>query len=221
MLIVGGTSSLAPEIVDKFSKIFNKITCTYRNKNKIFNKNVAWEYLDLEKDKSIDAFLDKNADNKYDTVIVLVGAVTDKKYIDFDLDSLKKYYSIHSASYLYLVQNLTKNLEKNGKIIVVSSRSANNPSYDVHYSGVKAAIQAAVMSMSRFLDSEQSIVCVSPSLIADSKMFNDMTEENIKKHMYLSNNNLVTTQEFAEFIATLDSKMTKLINGKTISIGNY
>jgi NADP-dependent 3-hydroxy acid dehydrogenase YdfG len=137
------------------------------------------------------------------------------------LESIKKYYSIYSGALLFLLQNLTTMINSTGQIIVMSSRSANNPSFDIHYSGTKSSIQAVVRSISKFLKKDQSIVCIAPSLILNSKMFKDMNKKNIKKHIKLSNNNLISKNEIAEFIVSLNNKITKLINGQTISIGNY
>jgi NADP-dependent 3-hydroxy acid dehydrogenase YdfG len=220
MLIIGGTSSLAPEIIKRSVKDFDEIVCTYRNKKNIFTNLVIWEYLDLEKDDSIKLFLNKN-NKKYDKIIVLIGSVNNKKYSEMSLESIKKYYSIYSGALLFLLQNLTTMINSTGQIIVMSSRSANNPSFDIHYSGTKSSIQAVVRSISKFLKKDQSIVCIAPSLILNSKMFKDMNKKNIKKHIKLSNNNLISKNEIAEFIVSLNNKITKLINGQTISIGNY
>lgn len=221
ILIIGGTSSLANEIIIKAKDVFTDITCTYRNKSKVFNKKCNWEYLNLDENDSIDLFLNKILNKEYDTIIILIGSTTNKKYTDISIDDIKKYHEINSGSYIYLLQNIVLKIKDDGQIIVVSSRSANNASYDIHYSGVKASIQSAVKSLSKFLKNKQSIVCVAPSLIYESKMYNEMTKENIKKHLYLSNNNLINKNEFAEFIISLNNKVTKLINGQTVSIGNY
>lgn len=221
ILIVGGTSSLASDIILKARDQFTEITCTYRNENKIFDKKCNWEHLDLEQDNSIDMFLDKILNQEYDTVILLIGSTTNKKYTDISLSDIKRYHEINSGSYIYLLQNIVSKIKDDGQIIVVSSRSANNASYDVHYSGAKASIQSAVKSLSKFLKNGQSIICLAPSLIQESKMYNEMSEDNIKKHLYLSNNNLITKNEFADFVISLNNKITKLINGQTISIGNY
>jgi NADP-dependent 3-hydroxy acid dehydrogenase YdfG len=221
ILIIGGTSSLNNEIVKKAKEVFTEITCTYRNKDKIFDNVCNWEYLNLEEDNSINLFLDKTLNQEYDTIILLIGSTTNKKYTDISIDDIKKYHEINSGSYIYLLQNLTSKIKDNGQIIVVSSRSANHASYDIHYSAVKSSIQSAVKSLSKFLKNNQSMICIAPSLIHESKMYNEMTEENIKRHLYLSNDSLITKSEFADFIISLNNKITKLVNGQTISVGNY
>jgi NADP-dependent 3-hydroxy acid dehydrogenase YdfG len=218
-LLVGGTSSLSDDIISLAKNDGYSVYSTYKNKNKITHTNdVKWLELDISSQDSILSFLKNTPNNFYDKVIFLIGKTTKTKYNKIDIVELEKYYTEQASNYIYLLQNILLKTKKTSKIIVVTSRSANYGSYDVHYSAVKGAIQSSVKSLSKF-SKNKTIFCISPSLILDSTMFKEMSKRNIFKHLKKTKNNLLSKNEVSNFIWNSYEKSLINLNGKVLEIG--
>lgn len=166
VLIIGGTSSLAPFICKDLKENEYQINLmTYRNYNKI-NNLYKWEYLNLENIDSINVFIN-NLKGKYKKIIILPGNAYNESVDQIDFNKLKMYYEHYIFNYIYLSYNLLKFLENDGQMISISSIAANMPVKDANYSAVKGAIQSFFRSLSIDAKPEQAIFSIAPPTIND------------------------------------------------------
>lgn len=218
LLILGGTSSVAEDIARLAYADNYRVILTFRAHKKNGDYG-SWYELDTEREESIDNFLAEIQGIKFDRVICLIGATTNSHYSKLNLTSTISYYSSQLAGICYLISRILANLKFDASFIVLSSKSANNKSYDIHYSAVKAGLQAFVKSISQFAVAQQSILCIAPSLIDKSTMYFQMTKSNRVIHNKKANGKLLSKDEISNFIWNLDNKMCFTLNGRVIEIG--
>ena len=220
VLIIGGTSSLAGKLSAFAKEESYDVTATFRgNISKDRDPRIKWANLELSQKESVEEFFDELSDIKYDRVLFLVGAVTNKYFLDMSYSEMLHYYSTYVVNSLYLLQKCSSLLKMTSNIIVMSSRAGSNASYDVHYSAVKSALEAYVRSSAKSLGKNQSIVAVSSGLIEGSKMYLDMKPEHRNSHKIRAGGSLVTIDELCAQIWSLKADKTIKNNGKTIYIG--
>jgi NAD(P)-dependent dehydrogenase (short-subunit alcohol dehydrogenase family) len=221
VLLLGGTSSLAPQIITKFLDEGYSITATYRNQNECQqnSKNLSWIHLDLNSRESLSEFLLQIAEQDFERIIVLIGATSTMETAEYDMDALYKYYEIYISGLHYLIRRSSNRLKVMGNLVVLSSRSGSHSSFDAHYSATKGALESLVRSIAPKLLESQSAICLAPSLIENSKMFLEMTSANIEKHKNRSNHKLLSIEEVSEFIFALSPSVTQVMNGRTIPLG--
>ncbi len=183
-------------------------------------RNCTSIQLDLGSTESIGLFLEGLSDQKFSRIIFLAGKLTERHLPNIPLDFLADYYGQFVTGMLYVMQEIKINLAADGNILALSSRAANHSSYDFHYSAAKGALQAFVMSFSKFMDRDQSIVAVAPSLIDNTNMRRSMSQENVDKHKARAGNCILELDEVASFIWNLTPSLTKISNGRTLEIGN-
>lgn len=208
VLIVGGTSGIAPEIINRLEeKKYVIDLMTFRQHNKIYGE-YKWVYLNLEDMSSITDLLKSIKNNKYSKIIFLSGNSIGKSSTDISYDELQNFYDAFLLRYVYLIQESSKLLADDGQIISISSVAANFPVEDANYSAVKAGVQAFVRSLSCNLKLDQSAFSISPSLIYESTSF---YQQDYKGDI----SKLASKDEIANIIANAD----KSYNGKVIHLG--
>jgi NAD(P)-dependent dehydrogenase (short-subunit alcohol dehydrogenase family) len=106
-----------------------------------------------------------------------------------------------------------------GGILIITSRSARNASFDALYATVKGGLQSFALSLALRLDEKQSIVCVAPSLIKDSTMYSTMSGETHSRHLARAHGSLLEISQVAEFIWSANPEFCQSLNGRTIEIG--
>ena len=221
ILLIGGTSSIAPQLIDKFLQEGYMITATYRNKDKsrTTSDNLFWLHLDLNSRESISDFVIEICESKFDRVIVLMGSTFKLEYDQSDIDILHSYYTNYVSSIHYLIIQSLARLKPLGNLVAFGSRAGSRPSYDVHYAATKGALESLVQSIAPKLLDMQSVICIAPSLIEGSEMYSEMSEENIQNHKVRSNQKLLTISEIVEFTFEMSPQVTLKINGRTIPLG--
>ena len=221
LLLVGGSSSLGKSIMKLALEAGYEITQTSRDIS-LFpsTRNCTSIQLDLGSKESIDAFLEQLSDQKFSRIIFLAGKLTERHLPNISHGFLADYYGKFVTGMLYVMQEIKINLAADGNILALSSRAANHPSYDFHYSAAKGALQAFVMSFSKFMDRNQSIVAIAPSLIENTSMYRYMSQENVDRHRVRAGNYLLELDGVASFIWNLTPSLTKFANGRTLEIGN-
>ena len=220
LLIIGGDSSLASPLFKLAKDSSYSIYATSRRARKYNHADpISWFTLDLESSSSIIEFLEIFREIQLQRIICLVGGTFVNTSTDRGLDELQEYYKIFTSNLFYVLEELSKNLQNNSNIIVMSSRAANSKSFDMHYAATKGATESFVNSYSRFLDSEKSIVAVRCGLILNSRMFFDMDRKIREHHLKLSNQSLLSLEEAAGCIWQLSPNVTASHNGEVINIG--
>jgi NAD(P)-dependent dehydrogenase (short-subunit alcohol dehydrogenase family) len=220
LLVIGATSSLAQELLSQLELDTEGTVLVGRSIPRDYPKPELWLELDLSIDNSVMQFLQEINKYTFEKILFFIGATTNRHYIEISLEELAKYNDTYVTNSNYLVCQLTKQLGEQGAMILVSSRAALHPSYDVHYAVSKAAQVALVKSISRFLPPGQAIVALAPSLIAESKMYSEMSDENRAKHRMRTGGELISISEFANYLSSLDIDSLRLQNGRTIELGS-
>jgi NAD(P)-dependent dehydrogenase (short-subunit alcohol dehydrogenase family) len=220
ILVIGGSSSLVQTLC-RFAKDDSyEITATFRGdlcqKRDI---HIKWLKLELSDQFSVEKFLDDLNDTQFDKVFFMIGAVTKKHFLEMSYSEMMQYYSIYIVNALYLLQRCLKNIKSTSSIIVMSSRSASNASYDVHYSAAKAALESYVRSSARALAVNQSIVGISSGLIQNSRMYFDMKPEHRESHKNRAGGRLITVEELCLQLWSLSGNDNTENNGRIIDVG--
>ena len=220
LLIVGGTSSLAHTLIGVAKHESYEITATVRgNLGNFEDSQTKWINLNLSNKYSIENFLVDLSDTQFDRVIFLIGATTNKEFLEISYDEILQYYTTYAVNSLYLLQKSLPYLKDTANILVMSSRSGSKPSYDVHYSAVKSALEAFVRSSAKKLAKNQSIVAISSGLIKGSRMYLDMKPEHRILHEVRAGGSLITLEEICAQIWCLNPKETIENSGQTIHLG--
>jgi NAD(P)-dependent dehydrogenase (short-subunit alcohol dehydrogenase family) len=208
VLIVGGTSCIAKEIIEALESNQYKINLmTFRQQWKIYG-DYTWAYCDLEEVDSVNNLIDLIKKDKYSKMIFLPGNSLGPVVGEHSYEQLEAFYNAFVFRYNFLIKEASKCLTEDGLIISISSIAANIAINDAHYSAVKAGVQAFVKSLSLKLRPNQSAFSISPGLIYNSTTFN--------RQKYTGDiSELATKDQIAKIIANAD----KSYNGKVIEIG--
>lgn len=214
ILVVGGTASFVKEFVEILdTSIYNIDLMTYRNSSKV-DKTHEWIFMDIESIDSVNNFLDKISNNIYDMILITIGNSMGKNFTDCTYEESLRFYNNYLVNYIFLVSELIKNLTDDGKIISISSVAAHKPIPDVHYSAVKAGVEAGLRSMSTHLKKQQCIVSIAPSLIDNTKAMLDLPKEVLDDYFTKGGRPLITRMQVAEAILSVKSEM----NGSIVEI---
>lgn len=208
VLIIGGTSSIVPEIIKQLEDQGYSIDLmTYRQKDKIYGDH-NWTYLNLEEESSVLNFIEKMPIDHYSKIIFVSGNSLGNYKSDIPYDVLKQFYDSFLLRYNLIINESTKSLCDDGQIISISSIAANRPIPDANYSAVKAGVQAFVRSLSCSLKPNQSAFSIAPGMIYKTRAFDEMNYEgDISK--------FCTPEQIASVIASAD----KSYNGRVIELG--
>lgn len=214
-LIVGGTSSIAKDIVDLLKKqnYSLDLTCSSFKKLKqkdIHYENVNWIELNFNDNESFGNFIDEIKNNIYDIVVIL-SMSSPGDFLENSENDLRSFYGNYLVNNMLLGKNLLKNLTANGKIIYVSSIASSKPVPEVNYSTIKGALQSFYTSLSTKVKMQQTIFSIVPGLIYDTPSF-----YNCSPLVYNNNVNILTKKED---IANLIVSSNFLHNGKIIRLG--
>jgi NADP-dependent 3-hydroxy acid dehydrogenase YdfG len=201
LLVVGGTSSFAPFLMQKALENDFFVHATYRDKSKIrIDRNIQWHLLDLSNIASIEDFLDSLVDMQFTKIIILSGSLYPSDLDTPRIESLQDYYSTNLSVLVYLILKLVAHLEANGTVSVMLSRAARSTSFDFHYSSVKSGLKAFIESYNPQLSDGKRIYGISTGLVENSRMFHDMPKENREKHRRLAGGKLITLVEVCESV---------------------
>jgi NAD(P)-dependent dehydrogenase (short-subunit alcohol dehydrogenase family) len=208
VLIIGGTSSLAPKIInDLESKGYSIKLITFRQKNKIYGK-YNWAYLNLEDMNSVQETIKAASQDTYEKIIFVSGNSLGNYGKDVPYKALQVFYDAFILRYNFLIKECSKFLSDSGQIVYISSMAANVAIPDANYSAAKAGVQAFVKSLSCQLKPDQSAFSISPGLIYGTKTFYDQN--------YTGDiSSLASIDKISDIISNAD----KSYNGCVIEIG--
>lgn len=208
VLIIGGTSSIAPKIIEDLENkgyLINLIT--YRQKDKTYGE-YNWMYLNLEDMNSLEQVISVASQTKYEKIIFVSGNSLGNYGREVPYDALQVFYDAFILRYNFLIKECSKYLSDTGQIVYISSMAANVAIEDANYSAAKAGVQAFVKSLSCHLKPTQSAFSISPGLIYGSRVF---YEQNYAGDV----SRLASIDQIADIIANAD----KTYNGRVIEIG--
>ena len=220
LLLIGMDSSLAGHIISKGHSSGWIIDGTSRRVQPTSKSAEVRKVYNLELIKVSELFNNYEfQESKYDKVVINLGA-TSISWIAGN-NNLADYYQSFTYGINTLIQRITADhMREAANMIVIGSIAASRSSFDPHYSAVKSSLESFVRSYSKKLDSKRSIVTLSPSLIEDSKMYEDMDDLTRESHYLRSNNKLLSATQVANLIFALTPEFTANMNGRTLAIGN-
>ena len=130
-LLIGGNSSLARGLCVEFKKRDTFLTLTHRNKISGEVNLGANLIMNLESKDSIEEFLKTVANKKFSYIINLIGATSSINELP-NYEKMQNYFETYTNNLIFLFDNLFLNsiLDKNGRILHVSSRAAKYGSFD-------------------------------------------------------------------------------------------
>jgi short-subunit dehydrogenase len=222
ILILGGTSSLAKEIIPICASNGFKITKTSRKQklNSQINQHDLL-YLDVSSIKSINLFLENINDMRFSYVLCLIGSTSEIfKYPYKNFKEINTYLNTYITNLIFLLDNLFFNyrVSNSCSILVLSSRAAKYGSQDRYYAVAKSALEGFIKSKGKFNSKRIQLNAVSLGLISGSKMQIKMSNQNVLSHEHRSKNQLLDVTNASKLIIrTLRNK--KIGSGKVIYLG--
>ena len=139
ILIIGANRGLGLEFAKQYSELGHYVFATTRNKSKsdqlVAITNTTVLELDLNKDKSIDSFIDEMSSIKIDILIHNSGIFRDEQLSeDLEIDAWMNEMRINAITPIIVARKLKQNVleGKDKKIIFISSQMG---SIDDNYSG--------------------------------------------------------------------------------------
>ena len=163
LLVTGHTSYLAEELI-KLIKVDPEfeIYLAGRNKSDDF-------FCDFSKFSSIKKFIEDVVDKKhFDCIFLNHGILLGKKALVLTEHQIQDYMMVNCFSVISILEALTKHKDTN--IVVTSSISAKEGSYDPIYASTKAGVDSFRMRASSFFHSSVRLNFVSPGVIEDALM---------------------------------------------------
>ena len=225
LLVIGGTSSLAPQLFELAEKDGFDICATYRDSESVSgHSNINWLHLDLSKRESIDLFFSQIRSLKFVRIVFLVGKTSGFKQRIYSEGELEIYFNTQLIRPIKVIDRLVSflELEKPSNLLFISSRAALYGSHDWPYGVAKAGIQNFVTSASKVIEKPKSVLSVASGLIVGSTMQMEMTDEVVNSHKSRARENgldLMTITDFVTQIWNLDPVVTLEMNGQVVEIG--
>jgi 3-oxoacyl-[acyl-carrier protein] reductase len=143
---------------------------------------------------SIESF-SKEIHTPIDIVFFLSAILPGKSLEEYDLSLMEKVMTVNFTGQAMLLKKLIPHLSKDSQIIIMSSISADRGSYDPMYSASKAAQHGFVKSLALQLAPNTRINIISPGLVDESSMFNDMQSQTREKHLLNTPMKRLTTKK--------------------------
>ena len=177
ILIIGANRGLGLEFAKQYSELGHHVFATTRDKSKsdqlVATANTTEFELDLNKDKSIDSFIDEMSSIKIDILIHNSGIFRDEQLSeDLEIDAWMNEMRINAITPIILARKLKQNVleGKDKKIIFISSQMG---SIDDNYSGrfyfyrsSKSALNSAAKSLAiDWKDKNISVLMLHPGWV--------------------------------------------------------
>jgi 3-oxoacyl-[acyl-carrier protein] reductase len=196
VLVVGANSSIGLELVNSLELLNCNIIATVHNTTPscFLNKPTTVLNLDLADRLSIESF-SKEIHTPIDIVFFLSAILPGKSLEEYDLSLMEKVMTVNFTGQAMLLKKLIPHLSKDSQIIIMSSISADRGSYDPMYSASKAAQHGFVKSLALQLAPNTRINIISPGLVDESSMFNDMQSQTREKHLLNTPMKRLTTKK--------------------------
>ena len=163
LLITGYTSKISEELIKIInSEIKTQIFSVGRHDNSDFYCNFS-EYSSIK--NFIKNVIDKE---KFDLIFLNHGILLGKKALELNEIQINNYMMVNCFSKIAILEALTKH--KNANIVVTSSISSKEGSYDSIYSATKAGVDSFRIRSGKSFDSSIRLNFISPGVINDASM---------------------------------------------------
>lgn len=206
VLILGANSSIMEETILELLKLGADVDGSFREYPEFSTYAERFSEiftLDLTSEESIAKFSTAIQEKVYDFILCAIGKTSGVSLESNTYVNVMEVFKTNVIGLLFLLPQLQDSLQENGSICLIGSSSADGNSYDVVYSSSKAALRAGAMSYARRLSANQSIYVLEPSLVEESTMYTEMTDENVQIHREKWNGNLLNQKDISAAILKL------------------
>ncbi len=204
LLITGHSSLIAKELI----KIIKAKTCI--NIYTVGRQKVSNFNCDFADYSSIIKFIEEVLnENHFDYIFLNHGILLGKKALDLSEKEINKYMMVNCFSIIAILEALTKH--KNTNIVVTSSISSKEGSYDPIYASTKAGVDSFRIRSSSEFDSSVRLNFISPGVIKDASMTTLRKDKNNVQYI---------AQKTPTKKLTMSSEVAKLIYLLLLEPGN-
>ncbi len=228
VLVVGAGSSIGQVVVESFLRSDDRVLATVHLQRpaSLNKRNVTVAVLDLQDADSISYFCDEPISKfeHIDIVVFLSGMLPGLKLSDYDDELMRQVMTVNFTGQAALLKRLLPYLSEGSLVLMMSSISAERGSFDPIYAASKAALIGFVKSLATWLAPKVRFNVITPALIDDSTMFNEMDPERRAFHVKQTPTGRLTTKyDIAGVIHTLCEPAWSNVNGQVIRIngGSY
>lgn len=225
LLIIGGTSSLAPQLIQLAIADGFEIHATTRSLiHKEKDSCVTWWHLDLGITESVNEFILSIHGLTFTRIIYLIGESSGFGIHDFSEIQAREYLRTQLVSPILLISRLAIHLDMSAEsnFVFVSSRSALHGSSDSLYGVAKAGIQNFIKSISKEDFPGISFVSVVTGLIINSRMQKNMGTFRTQSHLEKAKQaggDLISLDEATRLIWAINPLVTLGKTGDVFMLG--
>lgn len=218
VLIIGGGCSVSADIIHKFTDNNHTVVTTVHHKS--CRLPLKQCYLDLLSNDSIAAAAEQLGDSgPYHVVVFATGVQPGASLQDYSDEMIDAVVGVNFVGQAKLLRRLLPHIVDGGRVIFISSVSADTGGYDPVYCAAKSAVNGFVKSIARWLAPHITTVAVAPGLIKDSTMYYTVQEHRRTHH---ENNTPTGTLTTKEQLATVVYDLCQLgwanVNGQVIVV---
>ena len=220
ILIVGGSSCIGKEVIKNLNIKQYNIYATY-NLNKIKNNKIKTFNVNLQNLNEIKKLIYnfKKEKIKFDNVIFLQGILFSLNLEKYSEKKILDVFSINTLSIIFFTKELLKILNKKSMVVIVSSISGLNGSFDPIYSASKSALHGFVKSLSKWLAPKHRFVCLNPGPINGTNLYNSFPKKRKTHHKKINPmKETIKSSDFAKILINILEPYWKHINGSIINV---
>ena len=218
VLIIGASASIGTAVLSVFVKNDCNIIATY-NKTpiKYENDKVKKLKLNIKEKKSRDNLF--NIVNRIDVLIMLSGVLPGKSLEEYTENEIESLLSLNLTSQIITIKGILPKMNNGGRILFLSSISGEQGSFDSVYAATKGGIIPFAKSLASWYGSKLRVNIITPSLIENSTMYQEMSKDRIAFHKKKSpTGKLVKMESLAEILYDLSKPNWNVANGSVIRV---
>lgn len=228
VLVIGAATSIGQVVVDSFLRSGDSVLATVNVQRpaSLNKENVTIAGLDLQDTDSFECFC-VDVISKFgqiDIVVFLSGVLPGLTLSDYDDELMNQVMTVNFTGQAALLRRILPYLSEGSLVLMMSSISAERGSFDPIYAASKAAQIAFVKSLAIWLAPKVRFNVITPALIDDSTMFNEMDPERRTFHLKQTPTGRLTTKDdIAGVIHSLCEPAWSNVNGQVIRVngGSY
>jgi 3-oxoacyl-[acyl-carrier protein] reductase len=225
VLVIGCAGGIGKKVTEDLLNEGYSVIGTYYNKDSNFI-DIKKFHLDLFSDESIESFV-KNIDGESLYAIINCAGVCEYEEnidIEKDLDIWNRAIKINLSSNYYLAKYLQKNIEQNGKFVMISSTDAMyGGEITAGYAASKSGVNSLAKSLALLLKAREiSVNAIAPGWV-NTKMIQETSEEFLKKVASINpQRRIAEPKDISNLVKFLLKEESGYINGQVLTVdGGY
>ncbi|MGX1308040.1 NAD(P)-dependent dehydrogenase (short-subunit alcohol dehydrogenase family) [Amorphus suaedae] len=225
VLILGASASIGGAVVDRFLERGDQVVGTYNRKPLAARNGMVPVQADLTSATGRDHLVAAPAlGAPIDVLVSLVGILPGKALGGYDDELVDLVMDVNFSAVAKTVRGFLPKMADRSVILLLGSVSGERGSFDPIYAASKGALAAFAKSLAAWSEGRVRINVVSPSLIENSTMYEDMAAERRAHHARMNpDGELVQPADLAGIIFDLTLPHWKHVNGAVIRVngGSY